>query len=128
MSASMAAATVAAGQRSRGASRRRRALLPGSTQRLNPSWAASARRCSTWLTPRTSPASPTSPGTLVLGEVGLAGEVRGVSQVEQRLAEAAQLGFKRCVLPGSNARRLREAPLDLCPAATVAAAMEALMT
>jgi len=51
-----------------------------------------------------------------------------VSQVEQRLAEAAQLGFRRCVLPESNARRLQEAPLELQPAATVAAAMEALMS
>ncbi len=70
---------------------------------------------------------PLDAHTLVLGEVGLAGEVRGVSQVEQRLAEAAQLGFRRCVLPESNARRLQEAPLELHPAATVAAAMEALM-
>ena len=70
---------------------------------------------------------PLDPQTLVLGEVGLAGEVRGVSQMEQRLAEAAQLGFRHCVLPDSNARRLRDASLDLRPAATVAAAMEALM-
>jgi DNA repair protein RadA/Sms len=71
---------------------------------------------------------PLDERTLVLGEVGLAGEVRGVSQIEQRLAEAAQLGFRRCVLPESNARRLHEAPLELQPAATVAAAMEALMS
>src|SRR5437879_2308942 len=68
---------------------------------------------------------PLDPRTLVLGEVGLAGEVRGVSQVEQRLAEAAQLGFRRCVLPESNARRLHDSPLELRPAATVGAAMEA---
>src|SRR5204863_8627783 len=41
---------------------------------------------------------PLPPGTLVLGEVGLAGEVRAVSQIDPRLAEAAQLGFSRCVL------------------------------
>ena len=70
---------------------------------------------------------PIEARTLVLGEVGLAGEVRGVSQVEQRLAEAAQLGFRRCVLPESNARRLHDSPLELRPAATVGAAMEALM-
>jgi DNA repair protein RadA/Sms len=70
---------------------------------------------------------PLDPQTLVLGEVGLAGEVRGVSQVEQRLAEAAQLGFRRCVLPDTNARRVRDSSLDLYPAATVASAMEALM-
>jgi DNA repair protein RadA/Sms len=42
--------------------------------------------------------------TLVLGEVGLAGEVRAVSQPEIRLAEAARLGFDRAVLPAANAR------------------------
>ncbi|HET7753590.1 MAG TPA: DNA repair protein RadA [Anaeromyxobacteraceae bacterium] len=42
--------------------------------------------------------------TLVLGEVGLAGEVRAVAQAEARLAEAARLGFERVVLPAGNAR------------------------
>jgi DNA repair protein RadA/Sms len=42
--------------------------------------------------------------TLVLGEVGLAGEVRAVSQPEIRLAEAARLGFERAFLPAANAR------------------------
>jgi DNA repair protein RadA/Sms len=40
----------------------------------------------------------------VLGEVGLAGEVRAVSQPEIRLAEAARLGFERAFLPAANAR------------------------
>ena len=42
--------------------------------------------------------------TLLLGEVGLAGEVRAVSQPEIRLAEAARLGFERAILPAANAR------------------------
>ncbi len=42
--------------------------------------------------------------TLVLGEVGLAGEVRAVSQPEIRLAEAARLGFERALIPAANAR------------------------
>jgi DNA repair protein RadA/Sms len=42
--------------------------------------------------------------TLFLGEVGLAGEVRAVSQPEARLAEAARLGFTRAILPGASAR------------------------
>jgi DNA repair protein RadA/Sms len=44
---------------------------------------------------------------VVFGEVGLAGEVRGVSFVEQRVTEAFRLGFKGCVLPGSSAKGLR---------------------
>ncbi|HSN91353.1 MAG TPA: DNA repair protein RadA [Anaeromyxobacteraceae bacterium] len=47
---------------------------------------------------------PLPPRTLVLGEVGLAGEVRAISQPEARLAEAARLGFERAVLPAANAR------------------------
>ena len=37
--------------------------------------------------------------TICFGEVGLSGEVRGVTMAEQRVAEAAKLGFRRCILP-----------------------------
>lgn len=37
--------------------------------------------------------------TVVFGEIGLAGELRSVSHIEQRISEAGRLGFKRCVLP-----------------------------
>ena len=47
--------------------------------------------------------------TVVFGEVGLAGEIRAVPLCEQRLAEAARLGFKRAVLPAQNAARLEGA-------------------
>jgi DNA repair protein RadA/Sms len=69
---------------------------------------------------------PIAPGTLVLGEVGLAGEVRAVGQIEQRLAEAAQLGFTRCILPEGNRARSRAAPLELCGVATMGEAMSLL--
>ena len=41
-----------------------------------------------------------------LGEVGLQGELRPVSQIERRLTEAQRMGFRRCVVPASDARRL----------------------
>ena len=47
--------------------------------------------------------------TLVLGEVGLAGEVRAVTQPELRLAEAKKLGFRRAVLPRLSAERCASA-------------------
>jgi DNA repair protein RadA/Sms len=50
--------------------------------------------------------------TLFLGEVGLAGEVRAVSQPEARLAEAARLGFTRALLPAASARHC-QAPKGL---------------
>lgn len=42
---------------------------------------------------------PVDPRTLIFGEVGLSGEVRAVSQAEQRVTEAAKLGFTSCILP-----------------------------
>ena len=65
--------------------------------------------------------------TLLIGEVGLAGEVRGVSQLETRLAEAARLGFERAYVPAANARHA-EIPkgLDLVGIETVADALDKL--
>ena len=40
--------------------------------------------------------------TIVFGEVGLTGEIRGVSQAETRIREAKKMGFERCILPLSN--------------------------
>lgn len=45
---------------------------------------------------------PVDPELAVIGEVGLSGEVRGVSHLEQRLKEAEKLGFKRCLAPRSS--------------------------
>ncbi len=44
--------------------------------------------------------------TVVLGEVGLTGEVRAVSRLHARVKEAARLGFKRAVVPAANSDRL----------------------
>jgi DNA repair protein RadA/Sms len=43
-----------------------------------------------------------SPTTAMFGEVGLAGEVRGISQAPLRVREAAQMGFRRCIMPEAN--------------------------
>lgn len=47
---------------------------------------------------------PTQPFDVVLGEVGLTGEVRAVSRAEQRVKEAEKLGFKRIIMPESSLR------------------------
>ena len=44
--------------------------------------------------------------TVVFGEVGLAGEVRAVSQPDIRVAEAQKLGFKRVIMPAASVKRL----------------------
>ncbi len=65
---------------------------------------------------------------VVFGEVGLAGEVRGVSHVERRLNECVRLGFSTCVLPRENTRGLR-APegITLLPVDTVLQAIKLLL-
>jgi len=42
---------------------------------------------------------PIDAGIVVFGEVGLTGEIRGISQMETRIKEAARMGFTRCILP-----------------------------
>ncbi|MNP67469.1 hypothetical protein D3C76_1633070 [compost metagenome] len=42
---------------------------------------------------------PTQPFDAIFGEIGLTGEVRGVSRVDQRVKEAEKLGFKRVIVP-----------------------------
>lgn len=45
---------------------------------------------------------PTRPTDVAIGEIGLTGEVRRVSRIEQRVKEAAKLGFQRVILPAKN--------------------------
>jgi DNA repair protein RadA/Sms len=54
----------------------------------------------------------TNPHDVVIGEVGLTGEVRAVSRIEQRVREAHKLGFKRAIIPEKNIRGL-EVPSDI---------------
>ena len=69
---------------------------------------------------------PIDKNTLILGEVGLAGEVRAIAQVEPRLAEASKMGFKRAILPRGSARRVENAPLELVGVDKVSQALDAL--
>lgn len=59
------------------------------------------------------------PDTVIFGEVGLAGEVRSVTQPELRIAEAEKLGFKRCVLPAGSMKRLKKRGIRLEGVSTV---------
>ena len=51
---------------------------------------------------------PADSNSAVIGEVGLGGEVRGVSHIEQRIKESEKLGFTRCVVPQGNLENLHE--------------------
>lgn len=56
---------------------------------------------------------PLGQKTLLLGEVGLAGEVRGITQPEVRVKEAAKLGFTTCVLPAGNLKQVQAENVEL---------------
>ena len=50
---------------------------------------------------------PVKERTVVLGEIGLTGEVRGISQIEARVHEARKMGIERCLLPSDNLKHLK---------------------
>lgn len=50
---------------------------------------------------------PVDEKTIIFGEVGLSGEVRGVNMAEQRMQEAGKLGFDQCILPRVSADMIR---------------------
>jgi DNA repair protein RadA/Sms len=71
-----------------------------------------------------------SPTTAMFGEVGLAGEIRGIPQAPLRVREAVQMGFRRCVMPEANidpADRQMAGTCELVPVRTVGEALDALL-
>ncbi|OHE16517.1 MAG: DNA repair protein RadA, partial [Syntrophobacterales bacterium GWC2_56_13] len=57
---------------------------------------------------------PIAAGTVVFGEIGLTGEIRGISQAGVRIKEAARMGFMRCILPRTLSREaLPETRMEL---------------
>jgi len=71
---------------------------------------------------------PIAPTTVVFGEVGLGGEIRAVGQGETRLREAAKMGFRRCLLPERNLKKLPPIEsLELIGVAEVGEALDAVL-
>ncbi len=74
---------------------------------------------------------PVASATAVFGEIGLAGEIRGITRASLRVREAAQLGFRRCILPRANLdpsdRMLADGGCELLPVSTVSEALDALL-
>jgi DNA repair protein RadA/Sms len=66
-------------------------------------------------------------GTVLIGELGLGGQLRAVGQLELRLAEAARLGFTRAVVPRGSGLGTAGLGLQLLEAATVAEALVAAL-
>lgn len=64
--------------------------------------------------------------TAVIGEVGLAGEVRAITQPEMRVREAAKLGYTRCILPAGSVKHVRADSVELIGVASVDQTLENL--
>lgn len=73
--------------------------------------------------------APTAPDMVVMGEVGLAGEVRAIIRVEQRIQEAVKLGFRRFVVPRGGTKELgaKFPDVEIIPVASVVEAMDTVL-
>lgn len=67
------------------------------------------------------------PDCIVIGEVGLGGEVRGVSRIETRLKEAVHMGFKKCILPKKNLKGLPPQKIELIGVDLVDQAIQSIL-
>lgn len=63
---------------------------------------------------------------VVFGEVGLAGEVRPVQRGQERIREAAKLGFRRALIPHANAPKKADTGIELIPVQRLSEALELL--
>ena len=70
--------------------------------------------------------STVDPDVVAVGEIGLGGEIRSVSQMEKRVAEAGKLGFKRCILP-RNGMKTRSGGIEVVEVDTVDRAIDAAL-
>jgi len=70
---------------------------------------------------------PIDPKIVVVGEVGLGGEVRAVPQVIARIKEASKLGFKKIIIPKGNAKEVvNQKGIEIIQVADVAEALKAI--
>ena len=69
------------------------------------------------------------PKTVVLGEVGLSGEIRSISQVLTRINEAEKLGFKHCILPKNSVKniKLKKSEMEIIPVSTLKEALDIIL-
>ncbi len=71
--------------------------------------------------------TPIADTTVVIGEVGLTGEVRAIGHIETRVVESRKMGFTRCLVPKSNLKRMGGVgEIDIVGVKTVEEAIEVL--
>jgi DNA repair protein RadA/Sms len=69
---------------------------------------------------------PVPEDMVIFGEIGLAGEVRGIGQPELRLKEAEKMGFKKALLPANNMERLKKGKIKLYGVSSLKEALDAI--
>ncbi len=67
------------------------------------------------------------PQAILLGEIGLGGELRSITHIESRLSEAAKMGFKKAVLPKGNSKKAGSDSIDLIPVKNAPDALQAVL-
>ncbi|MFP4527617.1 MAG: DNA repair protein RadA [Candidatus Kapaibacterium sp.] len=73
-------------------------------------------------------ARPVDPQSVIIGEIGLTGEIRAVSAIEQRISEAQKLGFKRVVLPKLSMEKMsRSFAVGLAPVERISLALDEIL-
>jgi DNA repair protein RadA/Sms len=70
---------------------------------------------------------PVSAKTAVVGEIGLAGEIRSVNRIEQRAQEAEKLGFKSIIIPQNNLKEMKKTKIELIGVAGLKDALAAAL-
>jgi DNA repair protein RadA/Sms len=72
---------------------------------------------------------PVDSSSVVVGEIGLGGEIRTIGHVEKRVQEAAKLGFKRIIIPHNNLKGVKgQDSIEIVGVHTINEAMEQLIS
>lgn len=71
---------------------------------------------------------PANEGVIAIGEVGLGGEIRSVSNIEKRIQEAEKLGFKAAVVPSNNSKALKGTKLKVISVDNIFTAIEKVLS
>ncbi len=70
---------------------------------------------------------PVGDDVMIIGEIGLAGEIRGVTNIMQRVKEADKLGFRKCIMPKSNYdKEMEKLGIELSCVSNLAQAIEGM--
>jgi DNA repair protein RadA/Sms len=67
---------------------------------------------------------PVRAKTMIVGEVGLSGEVRGITQIDRRVSEAAKLGFTTVVVPETNRSQVQESSVEVISVTDIQTALD----